>query len=253
MTITFQIASDLHIEYKQNEIPEPTEFITPEAEILILPGDIGSLYKIEQLSGFLLKVCQMFKIVLYVPGNHEWYHIEPYSQLSMNALEIRMQKLEQSIDNLFVLNRNSVIINDVCIAGATLWSDPKCKVPPFIVRIPEMKTNFYKKLHKKDLKYIESMIDYCQEKNIKLLVVSHHPPTNEVLKYYSNKKNPFVSLYSTNLDYLLTKNKVNMWICGHTHKNFNFTTKNGTRVISNQKGKIKDNIRDFNKKFIISL
>ena len=34
--VTVQIASDLHIEYKNNNIPNPLDFITPSADILIL-------------------------------------------------------------------------------------------------------------------------------------------------------------------------------------------------------------------------
>jgi predicted phosphodiesterase len=57
---SFQIVSDLHIEYKNNEIPDPLTLITPTSEILILAGDIGSLYKIKQLQGFLEKLCIHF-------------------------------------------------------------------------------------------------------------------------------------------------------------------------------------------------
>ena len=53
--VTVQIASDLHIEYKNNNIPNPLDFITPSADILILAGDIGSFYKIQQLTEFLKK------------------------------------------------------------------------------------------------------------------------------------------------------------------------------------------------------
>ena len=64
--VELQIASDLHIEYKNDDIPDPLDYITPNADILILAGDIGSLYKINQLEGFLIKICQYFKYVIYV-------------------------------------------------------------------------------------------------------------------------------------------------------------------------------------------
>jgi len=66
----FQIVSDLHIEYRNDEIPDPLSLITPTADNLILAGDIGSLYKFNQLKGFLQNLCKYFKNVLYVPGNH---------------------------------------------------------------------------------------------------------------------------------------------------------------------------------------
>jgi Icc-related predicted phosphoesterase len=98
------------------------------------------------------------------------------------------------------------------------------------------------------------MINYCQNNNLKLVVVTHHCPTYEVLKYNSRKNNDkFISLYVTNLDYLLVSSKIHTWICGHIHKNFDFITNGGTRVIGNQKGKPKDNIQDFSKNCIVKI
>ena len=44
--MTIQIASDLHIEYKNDLVPDPLNYLIPSADILILAGDIGSFYKI---------------------------------------------------------------------------------------------------------------------------------------------------------------------------------------------------------------
>lgn len=249
---TVQIVSDLHIEKIDDINPDPIDFITPSANILILAGDIGSLYKLEQLTNFLRRICYHFELVLYVPGNNEWYMIPNYFPVNWNTLEKRLKKIENDIDNLYVLNRSSVIIGNVCIAGATLWSYPKCKIPPFIVRIKGMYTKDYKKRHIDDLNYIKSIMKYCKNNAYKLIVVTHHPPTEKVLKN-TNKRKKYISLYATNLDYLLSKNKVHTWICGHIHKNFDFYTENGCRVLGNQKGKPKDFITDYKKDFIITI
>lgn len=250
--ITLQIASDLHIEYQNDNVPDPLDFITPSADILILAGDIGSFYKFKQLSTFLEKLCVHFKIVLYVPGNHEWYMVPNQEPLSWNALENRMKKIERSIDNLYILDRSSVRIGNICIAGATLWTNPKCQVPPFIVRVNGMRTQEYKEKHLKDLEYLTEMSQYCKCKELKLIVVSHHPPTEKVLDG-AKKRKKFVSLYASNLDSMLSKDKVSVWICGHTHKNFDFQDENKCRVVSNQKGKDKDRVDDFCKKFTIEV
>lgn len=251
MTI-LQIASDLHIEYKNDSIPNPLDYITPRAEVLILAGDIGSFYKLNQLTKFLQRLCSYFQVVLYVPGNHEWYTVPNQEPLSWNALENRMRCLEQSISNLYILNRYSVRIGDLCIAGATLWSEPKCEIPPFIVRIHGVRTKEYENHHQKDLEYLSEMIKYCNKNTLKLVVISHHPPTEKVLDG-AKKRKKFVSLYATDLDYLLHEDKVDTWICGHTHKNFDFKTENGCRVVSNQKGKDKDHVEDYRKDFVIDV
>lgn len=250
-----QIVSDLHIEYKNDEIPDPLSLIKPKADILILAGDIGSLYKIEQLKGFLTRLCVYFKNVLYIPGNHEFYMVpnDKYLPLSMTQLTYRLYLLEKEIPNLYILNQSSVIINNICIAGCTLWSKPEINIPKFIVRINGMTTSLYEQKYQSDLRYINKMIKYCKVNNLKLVVATHHCPTYDVLKNSYKENDRFVSLYVSKLDYLLTANNIDTWIAGHTHKNFDFVTKDGTRIVSNQKGKPRDNVTDFQLDYIVKI
>lgn len=249
----FQIASDLHIEYKNDDVPDPLTLITPSADILILAGDIGSFYKYKQLESFLLGLCPYFKVVLYVPGNHEYYKNGSFKvSQSMSSLLKSVSKLEKKIHNLYILDRKCVQIEDVCIVGCTLWSDVNVPVPKFIVRIEGMNSKIYRQQYKRDLEYINKMIKYCNKKSIKLLIVTHHCPTYSVITN-KKKKDRYISLYASHLDHLLTKEQVHTWVCGHIHINFDKITEGGTRVIGNQRGKPKDNIKDYNKNFVISV
>jgi predicted phosphohydrolase len=250
--IAFQIASDLHIEYKNNDVPDPLSLITPVADYLILAGDIGSFYKINQLQKFLTELCKHFVKVFYIPGNQEYYMFKEYKPLPFDYLLKRMYEIENNINNLFILNRSSIIINDICITGCTLWSKPEIEIPKYIVRINGINNKIYEENHKSDLMYIEKMIDYTQNNNLKLLVVTHYCPTYKVLEN-TKRKDKYISLYVSNLDNLLTSEKVNTWVCGHIHKNFDFFTENGTRVVGNQKGKQKDKINDFYKNFTVNI
>ncbi len=250
--LNLQIASDLHIEYKNNDIPDPLDYITPQADILVLAGDIGSLYKINQLEGFLKKVCEYFKTVIYVPGNQEFYIVPEIEPVSMNQLTIRLYEIENNIENLYILNQSSLVIDDICITGCTLWSDLKVKIPKFIVRIHGINNIIYEKKFENDVKYIKKMINYSQANNLKFVAITHYCPTYKVLEN-SNKRDKYVSLYTSELDYLLTNEQVHTWICGHVHKNFDFNTENGTRVVGNQLGKPKDNIKDYSKNFIVKI
>lgn len=247
--LTIQIVSDLHIEYNNDAPVDPLHFITPSADVLIMAGDIGSLYKYDQLHSFIKGIVPYFKHVLYVPGNHEYYLPPKYEPKSIDQLKQVLQNLQDSFVNLTVLDQNSVQIEDICIAGATLWSDLKCELPRF-VRAPHMTTAIYKAHFQSDLEYITSMIDYCSENKLKLVCVTHHVPTFQATgdRFKNDRYN---SLKSSNLDYLLHKDKVDTWICGHVHYNFDFETENGCRVVGNQHGKPKDNIQDFRKDFVI--
>ena len=247
--LTIQIVSDLHIEYNNYALVDPLYFINPSADVLIMAGDIGSLYKYDQLHSFINGIAPYFKHVLYVPGNHEYYLPSKYEPKSIDQLKDVLRQLEDSIDNLTILDQNSVQIEDICIAGATLWSDLKCELPKF-VRVCHMTTAIYKANFQSDLDYITDMIDYCYEHKLKLICVTHHVPTLDATgDMFKNDK--YSSLYTSNLDHLLHKDKVDTWICGHVHYNFDFETEHGCRVVGNQSGKPKENVQNFRKDFVI--
>jgi predicted phosphohydrolase len=246
--VKIQIASDLHIETFE-ETPSAKDYITPSADILILAGDIGRLHKYEQLKAFLSEVCSMFQGVIYVPGNHEYYNVDNVAPKNMYSLKTDLYSIKKEIENLYIMDRNSIIIDDVCIFGCTLWSEPKGYVPRFIVRIRGMTTEKYHAMFVRDVGYIESMIRYCSLKNLKPVVVTHHPPTYDVINPKVRER--FKFLYASDLDHLLYKEKVHTWIFGHVHLNFDYVTTGGTRLVSNQKGKQKDKVKDFFKDKVI--
>ena len=103
MTLQLQIASDLHLEY---DMPDDfKDIINPIAPILILPGDIGNLYKMEDLRKFITWCCDNFVAVLYVPGNHEFYKVYNYSPQEKYELDFYMKKIENQLPNLYILAR----------------------------------------------------------------------------------------------------------------------------------------------------
>ena len=247
--VKFQIMSDLHIE-TLDEIPEIDTCIEPSADILILAGDIGRIHKYEQLKGFLVQLCPKFQVVLYVLGNHEYYKVDGIEVKTMKELLEDVYTIQKDIPNLHILDRSSVIVDDVCVIGCTLWTQATVNIPPFVVRIPNMNIVKYNDMFNRDLTYIETMIKYCAEKKLRLVVVSHHCPTYTI----SDKKdNKYRSLYCSNLDHLLDRSRVHTWICGHIHVNFDLKTRNGTRLVSNQRGKPRDSIVDFVKNKVITV
>ena len=249
--VSFQVASDLHIEHIGGD-PDPFDFITPSAPLLILAGDIGSLYHINQLQNFLKKLCGAFEAVCYVPGNYEFYTWKTSHPVSMDILLKRLHCIAEKIPNLYILNRSSIKIGNVCIAGCTLWSDPLIKIPKYLVRINNMDNSLYKSLHDRDLRYIEKMISYCAKKRMKLVMVTHHVPTFKVMPSNRRRRDlDFSSLYATNLESLLQSN-ISAWICGHIHRNFDEIV-GSTRLVGNQKGKPKDKITDYEMKKIVTI
>ena len=96
------------------------------------------------------------------------------------------------------------------------------------------------------------MMHYCKKNDGKLVVITHHVPTYNI-DYKQKKLDKYKSLYFSNLDYLMKSENMSTWICGHIHYNFDKMTFGGVRLVSNQKGKPKDNIQDYSSEFVINV
>lgn len=245
MTLDIQIASDLHLEY--NKITDYTKLIEPTSPILILAGDIGNLYEYDKLKHFMEWCCDNFAIVIYVPGNHEYYKVYQQTVAYKYELDFRLRQLEKELSNLYLLSRNCIEINGIYFVGCTLWTEFKQKyLPHYIVRINGFNKYLYNKEHFKDLKFIEKVLQYDK----KVVVITHHPP---IIVNRNKKSRKYDSLYNNNLGNFIEKHdNILAWISGHIHYNFDMNL-HGTRFVSNQLGKPHDNIQNFKKNFTISL
>ena len=244
----FQIMSDLHIETR-DDVPPIEEYIIPSSEILILAGDIGRIHKFDQLSQFIKNLCLNFKTVIYILGNHEYYQVEGVEPKSMDCLLDDLEIIKKENPNLYVLNRSCISIENTCILGVTLWSRSYLEIPTSIVKIKNINKYNYNFMHEQDVEYVKTMINYCEIKKLKLIVVSHHCPSYNLIPHKQGYK--YKDLYASKLDYLVSK--VPIWIFGHSHRNFDYLTEENTRLVSNQKGKQKDKITSFSKTKVIEI
>lgn len=252
-SFTLQVLSDIHIEFKNNDVPNYSDILTPSSPNLILAGDIGSFYKYDQLKGFLETLSPLYTNIIYVLGNHEYYRPRDIvvNPLTISTIRAMAQNLQSSISNLYILDNATVRLGDYWIIGSTLWSDLKCELPKNIVKIYGMNTEIYKSKFENSVTFIKNEVKKCKEKNCKAIVVTHYVPTySSINQDYKRSENKYVSLYVSNLDYLIKDDTIHTWISGHTHKNFNYNLHN-TNIVSNQKGKPKDNILDYKKDFVL--
>lgn len=116
-----QLLSDLHLEQNPGFSPQPV----PDADLLVLAGDIGSYQRGSQLPALgdtdfgLARFSPLAgwpTPVLYVPGNHE------YDGLDFEEAHARLRR---SCDQLGIqwLERETALIDGVRFVGTTLWSD----------------------------------------------------------------------------------------------------------------------------------
>lgn len=120
--------SDLHLEVDPEFVPEPA----PEADLLVLAGDIGALPETPlgrhgaddwHLTRFSPARGHWPVPVLYVPGNHE------YDGYDFRAAHTRLRAQVEALGIVW-LERETVIIDGVRFLGTTLWTDFDCFADP---------------------------------------------------------------------------------------------------------------------------
>lgn len=107
--------SDIHNEFSIFNLPV-TEM--DSRCVLILAGDIALADRINTtLIPFLDSVTDRFADIMYIPGNHEFYH---------SSLAVGDGKLEVACKryaNVHYMQNKSMVIGDVRFIGSTLWTD----------------------------------------------------------------------------------------------------------------------------------
>ena len=242
-----QIVSDLHIETIKGNV-NLIEFIKPVGDVLILAGDIGSMYRTWQLCNFLDQACDAFPIVLFVPGNHEYYTLSKNNKRPFVTLENTMIRFKETHTNFYFLNRSTLQIKNWIFIGATLWSTPEY-FSDKIVRINGINKTRFLTMHKLDKKFIKKQIKQAKNKKLIPIVITHYPPVIDSVNPL-RLGDPYLSLYTNYLEDLVINAKI--WISGHTHYNYRIY-KGDCLLISNQLGKAKDNITNFSLNKIIEL
>ena len=242
-----QIVSDLHIETIREQV-KLTDYVTPEGDILVLAGDIGSMYRTRQLCNLLEQACKQFPLVIFVPGNHEYYKLRKNHSRPFATLENTLIKFKEYHPNFYLLNRSTLQIENYVFIGATLWTKPE-KFSDRIVRINCITKERFTNMHILDKKFIQRQLRIAKKRELIPIVITHYPPVIDAVREY-RLDDPYVSLYTNNLEDLLSSAKV--WISGHTHYNY-MKYKNNCLLVSNQLGKKRDNITDFSKRKIITI
>lgn len=116
-----QLLSDLHLETQPNFFPKPA----PDADLLVLAGDIGSYQEGSKLAEPDFGLRRFSPLpeyggwpvpVLFVPGNHE------YDAFDVDEAQAKLRETCKRLGIVF-MDREVLQIGAVRIIGATLWAD----------------------------------------------------------------------------------------------------------------------------------
>ena len=256
------IVSDIHLEFGPIEIKN-----TEGADALILSGDICVAADLTHkdvndkrsrvIHDFFEMCCNEYDNVIYIVGNHEHYNGD--FQRTIPHLKMYLQSY---LENLHILDKSVVTINDVTFIGGTLWTDMNKEDPSTLYSMKGMMNDFikvangkidnrgkpYKVInrltpddvvvdHKEMLEYIRTVVKGKYDQ--KFVVVGHHAPSKLSTKPKYQDDYIMNGAYSSDLsEFILDYPQIKMWTHGHTHDNFDYLV-GSTRVVCNPRGYIK--------------
>lgn len=204
-----QYMSDLHAEFMRDQGRSFFEGLPDTgADVLVLAGDIG-VAEDESLFRILEHALARFAEVVYVAGNHEYYHSSP------EKVGAALTDFCARHARFHWLNGSSVEISGQRFVGATLWfPDPGPSYPRANLYDNKMITDFepwaYQE-HERAVRYLsESVISGD-------VVVTHHLPSSWLIhpRWLGDPKNLCFASDSLSVDVI---GRARAWIYGHTHK-----------------------------------
>lgn len=240
--LRIQIVSDLHTEFvggRNNYL----DFLKSDAEVLVVAGDASNFHYLETT---LLYLCEMFPEVIYVAGNHDYYHS------NFQMIDEIFRNLQARLDNFTWLNNSTVKIGGRRFIGATLWfeGNPMSENKLFQRYMNDFNliSGFIPDVFHK---YDETVRFFEAEMEEGDIVVTHHMPSyrSVPVRFEKSLLNAF---FANHLDDLIRDKKPDIWIHGHTHDPMNYNI-GETQIICNPLGYPRENRKGelFEEKLII--
>lgn len=229
--LELQYVSDVHLESKSRNTPDwwKTE-ITPDAPHLVLAGDIAPA-RHPELPKFLSWCSSKWRNVVYIPGNHEYWH----SSVSIKETEKYLKSLCDQHRVIYAQKRVIQLESDApLLICCTLWS----KLPKDCKNIKSSDFNMIKGLNCQTRSNIYYDHVNFLKNNINAInrpiVVTHHAPISQGTQRTEHIGNRSQAVYVNNLDHLV--NRTGAWIFGHTHHVCDIYRRNGVIITSNPIG-----------------
>jgi Icc-related predicted phosphoesterase len=259
------VVSDLHLEFSDVDFDNVNG-----SDVLVLAGDImvaqdlhdhpqsatmtqssimGKLgtrqESAERFRNFLSRCSSKFPRVIFIAGNHEFYHGKFYSSLDHLREECR------EYPNVDFLENQSVIIAGVEFVCATLWTDMNYSDPVTKFHVSQTLNDYrvirndhhnYRRLQVDDVisrhctsrQYIMDTVAKSQQDRI--VVVTHHAPSFRSIGAQYRGETLTNGGYASELGgWIVDQPKIRLWLHGHVHTTNDYEI-GSTRIVSNPRG-----------------
>jgi DNA repair exonuclease SbcCD nuclease subunit len=209
-------------------------------------ADLSSkMQRVARFRDFLKRCSFQFPHVVYVAGNHEFYHGKFYAGIDYLRHECA------KYPNIYFLECDTKVIDDVVFVGGTLWTDMNKGDPLTMHAIEGMMNDFriirndkreFARMsardvvtrHARTLSYFRLMLS--EHKDKKCVVVGHHSPSlQSVHETYKSQYLMNGGYHSDLSEFILDHPQVKLWTHGHTHHPFDYVI-GETRVVCNPRG-----------------
>ena len=261
-----KLVSDLHLEFSDINIQNDQDY-----DVLILGGDImiaqdlhdhiaadfnpyssgafadlsRKMQRVTRFRDFFKRCSFQFPHVIYIMGNHEFYHGKFYAAIDYMREEVA------KYPNIYLLEQDMKIIDDVVFVGGTLWTDMNGRDPLTMHAIKDMMNDFriirndkreYAAMspldvairHDKTLGYIKLIVQ--EHKDKKCVVVGHHAPSFKSVSEQYASQTLMNGGYASDLgEFIMDHPQIKLWTHGHMHQPFDYVI-GETRVVCNPRG-----------------
>lgn len=247
-----QLLSDLHNEFYRPETPPEIE--QTEADLIVLAGDID--IGLDGLYWAMSEAQRLAKRVLYIVGNHEYYHQDI-------ALIDEMRKVAAKSKAVDLLENDVVIIDGVRFLGCTLWTDYRA-VGNQVMSMVEAQQSLNDhhvirngerlflpedalRMHQESRAWLEGVL--AQPFDGATIVITHHGP-HLLCRHPLFPMSAIATAFLSDLSDLVKL--ADVWCFGHTHANLDGKV-GKCRLVSNQRGYPMEGIKGFDPYFVFSV
>ena len=233
------LLSDLHTEFwKQDKRAKLMSLLQP-ADVLVLAGDIavGRSNVLEIIKW--IDHTGVYKHILYVPGNHEYYSGTKLDQFNDPSFVSKLPA------NAQLLNPGVAIIDGVRFIGATLFTDFKGGDPLVqhaakwaiqdFKRASGASVESYTQLYQRDWAFLKASYEW-RNPNDKVVFITHFVPDIQLCHPRWGGETSLLNYYFANrLAGWIAELEPCYWLFGHTHDEVDYMI-GDCRLIANPYG-----------------